>query len=606
MQEQQQAGSAAKEAEPAEYSDEDFEDYEDEGDFEDSGSASTEEDEEASAPALAPAPWDHVSAALGRQERAVTPTKSLLDSLDAAASPIRVPTPEPEPSPVPRHQAKPPELPASKLSPKPLAPYRKVVAAQSAGPFGLKAQPPQSQAHPVDPNGAFGKAVHTEKDVNAWRRKKNKEAKKKAKEAARVIREAEEKEAAAKAVAKADLEAGIARRKKREAKKEAKVRAMKDRKKAAKAAREAKMVAAVAEQARLEKEERMEEEEKKRQVRERGRGVIEEQRMKRKEAAEMKRRLRLERRLAAMEREDAVALVSERAEEKLKLNVLAGRVAELETEIQKEEEEIQQLKLPAIDQEPQQVQTARTPRTKSPAADSRGWVTNRTPSANFDPAKAKANDMARSRRVAMKQDDGKRRKVNMKALRKIREAQKERAEKMRRASTKMQAVWRGFAERMHRARDAAAAAERNNAATGLQATWRGTSTRKQIKRDRAAAEIAAADAVLGLVLRNWFPIRQLWRRRRQKVENHARLELIKSQVLSTSKIQAFYRGHLARREIVWLSTQVPPVVSPPMVLAPAPPATGRRPNQGGGRRTQQTMQAVVEPQATPGRRALWL
>ena len=245
--------------------------------------------------------------------------------------------------------------------------------------------------------------------------------------------------------------------------------------------------------ARAEEEERLREEEKKRQLRERGRAVIEQQRLARKQAAEEQARLRLERRLATMEREDAVASVTEYADEKRKLSALATRVAQLENEIQVEEQEIEQLTLPAIGppQAAAQVQSARTPHSKFAPAESRGWVTNRSPKQVADPQTKAANDLARSRRATIKQNDDRLRQNNRELWRKKREAQQHRLLRQQAAARKLQCLFRGFNARIKSTRAAERSREQNTAATLLEANWRGASTRRRLQRERRAAGAAA-------------------------------------------------------------------------------------------------------------------
>jgi hypothetical protein len=73
--------------------------------------------------------------------------------------------------------------------------------------------------------------------------------------------------------------------------------------------------------------------------------------------------------------------------------------------------------------------------------------------------------------------------------------------------------------------------------------------------------------VLGLVLRNWFPQRQLWRRR-HTMQATARAAALKAKRWESAlQIQACFRGHLVRQLRSWLPP--PPA---PMVLVPQPPA----------------------------------
>eukprot|EP01051_Picozoa_sp_SAG22_P027919 SAG22_NODE_9591_length_581_cov_0.634855_1_plen_134_part_00 len=131
--------------------------------------------------------------------------------------------------------------------------------------------------------------------------------------------------------------------------------------------------------------------------------------------------------------------------------------------------------------------------------------------------------------------------------------------------------------------------------------------RRHLQRERRAAEVAAADAVLGSVLRNWFPQRQLWRRRRTYAETQRKLQQLASQELGASQIQAVYRGHRTRREQKWRDA---PEDAPqeqlavPMVLAPAPPATETK-RKKHRRRGVVDAPAAVTANTTPGR-AIWL
>ena len=216
--------------------------------------------------------------------------------------------------------------------------------------------------------------------------------------------------------------------------------------------------------------------------------------------------------------------------------------------------------------------------------------------------------MIRSRRAAIKEADKKRRRENLAAARKKREARKRRAAAQAAAATQIQSTWRG--ERLRgQQRVAVRKAETERlASTQLQASWRGASTRKLLKRERRAAKVAAADAVLGLVLRNWFPRRQLWRRRATAAERQRREELSASQQEAAPQIQAAFRGHLARRERTWLApAPAAPAAAPllvvqsPVRLAPVPPAsTPPRSHAGAasGRR--------VKPVDASPRRAIWL
>ena len=280
------------------------------------------------------------------------------------------------------------------------------------------------------------------------------------------------------------------------------LRERKRKKKAAQAKAAAELAAAMEAAARAEEEERLRAEEKKRLLRERGRAVIEQQRLARKQAAEEQTRLRLERRLAVMEREDAVASVTEYANEKRKLSALATRVAQLENEIQAEEHEIEQLTLPPIDMRAAaQVQSARTPRSKFAPAESRGWVTNRSPKEVTDPETKAANDMARSRRLTIKQNDDRLRQNNRELWLKKRELLRQRAAAQQRAATKLQCVFRGFKVRIKNTRAAEISREQNKAATLLEANWRGASTRRRLQRERRAAgaeALAVFDAVSSL------------------------------------------------------------------------------------------------------------
>eukprot|EP01043_Picozoa_sp_COSAG02_P043044 COSAG02_NODE_3714_length_6334_cov_7.283400_2_plen_1122_part_00 len=632
----------------ADYSDEDFEDYADDDDFEDDDAGQTSEDKEhnlfahASVPVsserdLETSPGQSLSpigVVAAPAAAPSSPVKSLLDTLDAAAGDkISLPpanseaagtapkVQQPDLQPTPSAQPTAPKVKQSELKPAPPV-QPKPTKLESQSQMGMRARtrvevaslkpvpPPAGTAPPS--NGAFSKAVHTERDVEQWRKKKNREARRKAREAKRLAEEVEAKELAKKAAVKAALEAANARRKRREAKQQVAIREKKRKKKEAKAKAAAELAAAMEAEARAKEEERLREEEKKRMLRERGRAVIEQQRLARKKATEEKRLLRLERRLAAMEREHAVALVSDSANEKIKLNALASRVAQLENEIQAEEHEIDQLKLPAIDMPAAQVQSARTPHSKKmnlAPGEERGWVTNRTPKEATDPKAKAANDMARSRRAEIKENDGRRRQNNRDLLRKKRAAQKQIAAAKRNAATKLQCVYRGFSVRLNATRAATMAREQNEAATLLGANWRGARTRRHFQGERRAAEVAAADAVLGSVLRNWFPQRQLWRRRRTHAETQRKLQELASQELGASQIQAVYRGHRTRKEQKWRDTQEgspqEQLSTVPMVLAPVPPAPETSQRKKHHRRGVVGAPAVVTANATPSR-AIWL
>mgnify|MGYP007125066594 FL=1 len=123
------------------------------------------------------------------------------------------------------------------------------------------------------------------------------------------------------------------------------------------------------------------------------------------------------------------------------------------------------------------------------------------------------------------------------------------------------------------------------------------------------AEVAAADAVIGLVLRNWFPRRQLWRRRRTHSETQQKLRQLASQELGASQIQAMYRGHLARREQTYLDTQdrsLQKRLEVPAVLVPKPPLAESTPRRKKHHRRGVVGAAAAVASDTTPSRAIWL